>query len=167
MSPFVEVTSAGPYQHASAGAITFLVFPERGGPTMIAAQSAGERNTPPLVRPAHTCVPAIDPARRATHESSDAPAATGAPTPVGLRCSLSSPISHRAPATQPAKLTSANNTLAALMASAEGWASATPAAAAGSTDTEDSADTAGTARVAGTGAVRGHRAAQDISVLAV
>ena len=61
MSPFVEVTSAGPSQHASVGAITFRVLPERGGPTTIAAQSAGERNTPSAVRPAHTWVPAIDP----------------------------------------------------------------------------------------------------------
>ena len=60
MSPLVEVTSAGPSQHASVGAITLLVLPAFGGPTTIAAQSAGVRNTPAVVCPAHTWVPAMD-----------------------------------------------------------------------------------------------------------
>jgi len=54
MSPLVEVTNRGPSQQASVGAITLRVFPALGGPTAIAAQSAGVRNMPPAVCPAHT-----------------------------------------------------------------------------------------------------------------
>ncbi len=62
MSPLVEVTSAGPAQHASVGAITLRVLPAFGGPTTIAAQSGGVRSAPPVVCPAHTCLPVVDPA---------------------------------------------------------------------------------------------------------
>ena len=69
MSPFVLVTSTGPDQHATVGAITLRVFPDRGGPTTIAALCPGERNTPPSARPAHTCHPAVPPSGLANHSS--------------------------------------------------------------------------------------------------
>jgi hypothetical protein len=69
MSPLVEVTSAGPSQHANVGAITFLVFPAFGGPTMIAALSGGVRSTPSVQRPAQICRPTTEPAVREIHGS--------------------------------------------------------------------------------------------------
>ena len=118
MSPLVEVTSAGPAQHASVGAITFLVLPALGGPTMIAAQSAGVRSTPSAVRPAHTCVPAMDAPLRAIHGSSGSAGGAGTLASLALWAAPNARVAHRPPAVHPAKLTSVSNS--AIMASAGG-----------------------------------------------